>query len=623
MIDDAASPDCDCGFFFYGVGNHGGGPTKKNIESILEHREKYNTVQYTFSNTEDFFLEAGKKYDTLPIVKDDLQHHASGCYSAVSQIKDGVRRAEWSLFGAENFSMMAKMLIGKKLPSTEDFAAAWKNILFAHFHDAMGGCSAKSVYQDEDLYLKQTQAMAQRTVNNMLQTVSWNVDTSDVSRGIPILFFNPHSFPVTKLLTINKRIERLLDEDGNEVPTQIVRTEDSRCRRLPGDTVFVGTIPAFGYATWYYHADMPSDPGFTSYYYKDVVQEKTAFESEVRAGNWFVENENLRVEFNPRSGYITSMTDKKSGNAILAGEGAIPVVIDEYGYDTWAHHELRFDKEIARFTDAKLEVLEAGPVRAKLKVVSRYNDSVLTQYFTLHQGGKTLEVNAKIDWHEHNKMLKLRFQTACTEDPRAFYEIPFGVFERPADGEEEPGQSWIVVKSGENGVALLNDNKYSFSIDKNELNLSVVRSPYYIDHARGDQGDTESEFTDQGEHSFRYCVQPFTGGWSEITKEARSLNLEPTMIIENNHCGTLPTRLEGLVCDAENVIVSAWKRSEDGKGTILRAYEIDGKLTKACFSGPMLPSALEATFTPYSVQTYYLEDGAEEWKEVLLTEFDL
>lgn len=94
------------------------------------------------------------------------------------------------------------------------------------------------------------------------------------------------------------------------------------------------------------------------------------------------------------------------------------------------------------------------------------------------------------------------------------------------------------------------------------------------------------------------------------------------MIIENNHCGTLPTRMEGLICSAENVVESAWKRSENGRGTILRAYEIDGKLTKALLSGPMLPSALEATFTPYSVQTYYLEDGAEEWKEVLLTEFD-
>ena len=335
-----------------------------------------------------------------------------------------------------------------------------------------------------------------------------------------------------------------------------------------------------------------------------------------------LENKYLRVEFQKHTGYITSIFDKVSGKEQLSGLGAVPVVMDEYGFDTWAHFQTYWDKQVGQFMDAQITTLESGPIRARIKVVSRYNDSVLSQYFTLHQDSRQLEVEAKLDWHEKHKMLKLRFDTACTEDPHAFYEIPFGVFERPTNGEEEPGQSWIAVKQGGEGLALINDSKYSYSIKDASLNLTVCRSPYYIDHARGDQDDEESEYTDQGEQRFCYSVLPLAGlGWGDVTRAARLLNQPVTVIMENNHAGTLPTGLTGLNCDAGNVIVTAFKRSEDGSGTVLRAYETEGRETAATLSGAALPAPLTATWKPWSVQTYYLPDGGKEWKEVLLTEF--
>lgn len=620
QVDAQASPDCDSTFFFYGVGNHGGGPTKKNIESILELQKTHPELNLVFSNTEDFFDEMRKRYDQLPVVEDDLQHHASGCYSVVNSIKDGVRKAEWAMFSAENYNMLAKSLLGKSGASNEEFAKAWKNILFAHFHDAMGGCSAKAVYEDSDIFLKETRAMAQRTENNALQSIVWKIDTSDREKGIPIIVFNPHPFPIEPLVTVNNRIEVLYDSEGNEIPTQIVRSPDSRCRKRIGDTIFKAKIPALGYATYYFHARIPEEQ-FTPHYFPDAMT-KPAYESEVSAKSYTLENEHLKVTFEKHSGYISSMFHKKTGKELLNGKGAVPVVIDEYGYDTWAHGKKFWNKQIGQFSDAEFTILESGPVRAKIKVVSRYNDSTLTQYFTLHQGSENLEVSAKIDWNEQHKMLKLRFDTAYTEDPHAFYEIPYGVFERPADGEEEPGQSWIAVKQGSEGLALLNDNKYSFSILKNQMNLSVVRSPYYIDHGRGDQNDSESEFTDQGEHSFRYALMPFTGdGWSKVTQAARLWNQSETVITENNHPGFLPDRCEGLVSSEDNVIVSAFKRSEDGRGIVLRAYETDGKQTEVTFSGSLLPTPLTAVFKPFSINTYFLADGETEWEEVLITEF--
>ena len=633
-VDALASDDCDSAFLFFGVGNHGGGPTIENLKSIRQLKQQHPELNICISDTHDFFDDQRKRLEDIPLLDNDLQHHAAGCYSAVSAIKKGVRKTEFAITAAENYAMLARNVMDKTVPSAQDFSDAWKNILFAHFHDCMGGCSAKSVYDDADIFLKETQAFAQRTENNALQSLSWKIDTSDSSKGIPVMVFNPHPFATQPLVTIPKRIEQLYDDEGNEIPSQIVRSEDSRCRKKLGSTVFKAKLPALGWSTYWFRGAIPQQ-GFTPYYYPDTSvkpeYEKKAWVEALPSGNEYtrdrelvLENAYLRVEFQKHTGYITSIFDKTSGKEQLSGLGAVPVVMDEYGFDTWAHAQTYWNKQVGQFMDAEIVTLENGPVRATIKVTSRYNDSVLHQYFSLHQDSRQLEVEAKLDWHEQHKMLKLRFDSAFTEDPHAFYEIPFGVFERPANGEEEPGQSWIAVKQGGEGLALINDSKYSYSILGGSLNLSVCRSPYYIDHARGDQDDPESDFTDQGEQTFRYGVLPLEGiGWGEVTRAARELNQSVTVIMENNHAGTLPTRLAGLGCDKANVIVTAFKRSEDGCGTVLRAYETEGKETAATFTGAALPAPLTAVWKPWSVQTYYLADGEARWKEVLLTEFDL
>ena len=633
-VDELASDDCDSALLFFGVGNHGGGPTIENLKSIRKLKELHPELNIRISDTIDFFDDQRQRYEEIPVLENDLQHHAAGCYSAVSAIKQGVRKAEWAMFAAENYAMLAKGVMDKKIPTTNDFSNAWKNILFAHFHDSLGGCSAKSVYEDEDIFLKETLAFAQRTENNALQSITWRIGTGDSAKGIPVMVFNPHPFPIETLVTIPKRIERLYDDNGTEIPSQIVSSEDSRCRKKLGDTVFTAKVPALGWATYWFRGAIPQQ-GFTPYYYPDTSvkpeYEPKAWVEALPSGSEYVrdrelvlENEFLRVEFQKHTGYITSIFDKTSGKEQLSGLGAVPVVMDEYGFDTWAHAQTYWDKQVGQFMDAEVSTLERGPIRARIKVVSRYGKSTLAQYFTLSAGSRQLEVQAKLDWHEQHKMLKLRYDSAFTEDPHAFYEIPFGVFQRPANGEEEPGQSWIAVKQGEEGLALMNDSKYSYSILGGSLNLSVCRSPYYIDHARGDQDDPESEFTDQGEQTFAYAVLPLAGkGWGEVTQRARLLNQGVTVIMENNHRGDLPTVCTGLDCSAENVIVTAFKRSEDGRGTILRAYETEGRETAATLSGAALPAPLTALWKPFSIQTYYLADGESQWKEVLLTEFDM
>ena len=131
---------------FYGVGNHGGGPTKENIESIRRLNDDESFPELVFSTPNQYFAEMERLEVPLPVVHDDLQHHASGCYAAHSGIKQWNRQAENKLSSAEKWSALAERLLGQPYP--HDYGTAWKNVLFNQFHDILAGTSLESAYED-------------------------------------------------------------------------------------------------------------------------------------------------------------------------------------------------------------------------------------------------------------------------------------------------------------------------------------------------------------------------------------------------------------------------------------------------------------------------------------------
>jgi alpha-mannosidase len=92
---------------YYGVGNHGGGPTIRNIELIKEYNAKPDAkYELIMADPSDFFKAYGETYD-MPVLKEELQHHASGCYAAVSEIKKVLRKGETKMTAAERLSLLA------------------------------------------------------------------------------------------------------------------------------------------------------------------------------------------------------------------------------------------------------------------------------------------------------------------------------------------------------------------------------------------------------------------------------------------------------------------------------------------------------------------------------------
>ena len=153
---------------FYGVGNHGGGPTIANLNELLRLRAEPGLPELVFSSLEAFFENVAGK--SLPVVTGDLQHHASGCYAAHSGIKRWVRESENALLGAEKLSALAFWQAG--LPYPQDFECAWKGLLFNQFHDILAGTSLEMAYTAARSQLGESLSIAARARVYAMQAIA-------------------------------------------------------------------------------------------------------------------------------------------------------------------------------------------------------------------------------------------------------------------------------------------------------------------------------------------------------------------------------------------------------------------------------------------------------------------
>ena len=604
---------------FYGVGNHGGGPTIRALKQLKGYIA--GDKDAAFSTVGEYLKNAKSEglTDKIPTVKTDLQHHAIGCYSSMSAVKAANRRAENRLAAAEKLNVLSNRIAG-----TPDFSdkikKGWLKVAFNQFHDIITGCCIKSAYENALDSFSYACACADDVTELSLHRISWQIKTTRFldkkparkdgwilwgkeGEGAPIVVFNPHSFPISVPVRIGGLpLSGVFDRDAVPVPFQVIKGQYNN-RGEGSDTLFIAEVPALGYTVYYV--------------FKNAEVEKADFKNRLKTEDFAMENSLVRLEFDKRTGAVKSFFDKEEMKELCGGEFAAALVADDYDSDTWAHDKTKLDKFIGRFTDAEVKVLESGPVRAVTRVTSHYGKSVLVQDFCMYPGKREIEVSCKLDFNEHTKIVKLKFDTAA-ENTKAIYSMPFGFLKKECTGNEEPSQKWMAITDGDGyGLAVVNDSKYSFSADGGSARMAIARTAAFADHY-GDPTARE-DYMDCGVQYFKYGISPYSAEKTDrIVKFAEVLNQPPYVIMETHHDGKLENRFEGIRVSAENVSVSALKRSEDNKGYILRFYETCGKKTAVKIEIPFLNAEISAEMQPQQVLTYHISDDG---KTVAKTDF--
>jgi len=115
----------------WGVGNHGGGPSRIDLAEIAE--LKIEGAELFHSTPENLFADA--LFDS--VIEQSLVTSNPGCYSSMAKIKQAYRKCENIFYSTEK--MMASLLVSGVKINTDDFDSAEKKMLLASFHDILPG----------------------------------------------------------------------------------------------------------------------------------------------------------------------------------------------------------------------------------------------------------------------------------------------------------------------------------------------------------------------------------------------------------------------------------------------------------------------------------------------------
>ncbi len=560
----------------YGVGDHGGGPTRVMLDNADQLRAP-NAVfpKLEFSFARDFFADMEKKMPTMQVPTWDGELYFAyhrGVFTTQAETKRRIRRSEENMLNAEKFASLA-LLYGRSYP-TSDMQLAWKNLLFDHFHDIMPGSGIAVNYLDAERNLEDVDRIAHMATMGSLREIAAHVDTK--GEGEAIMLFNSLSWPRTDVVELETQLPspadqvQVVDAAGKPVDTQLVSMDkDTHRARL----LVEAHTPSLGYETYFVRA----------------ASKPAATHSALKASADTLENENLRVKIDPQTGCMTSLFDKRTNTEALA-----PAETDTGGpktsicgnllqtfvdkpkqWDAW-NIDADFEDKHWDLTKAdEVKLVESGPLRAVIRIKNHFQNSTFVQDVTLYASASRVDVKMHADWHEKHILLKVAFPVSALSD-KATYEIPYGSVQRPTTRNtpaekaqfEVPAERWADISDGKHGLSLLNDSKYGYDAKGNVLRLSLLRSPEWPDpHA------------DEGEHDFTYSVYPHAGDWKAALtiRQGYQLNYKLLSLPVEKHEGALPPMHSFVRTDSENVIVTAAKKAEDDDALVVRFYEWAGK----------------------------------------------
>jgi alpha-mannosidase len=560
----------------YGVGDHGGGPTRVMLDNADQLRAPdtvYPKLKFSFAS--DFFADLEKKLRTVAVPTWDgelyFQYHR-GVFTTQAETKRRIRQAEQNVLNAEKFASLA-LLYGRSYPQDE-MELTWKNLLFDHFHDIMPGSGIAVNYLDAKRNLENVDRAASQVTRGSLGEIAAHVNTQQ--EGVPVLLFNSMSWPRTDVTEVEAQLPAaahqiaVVDASGKAAETQLLSLDPETHR---AHFLLLAHTPSLGYATYFVRASAGAPP----------------VHSRLKASADSLENEFVRLKIDPQSGCMTSLLDKRSGTESLA-----PAETDTGGprnstcgnllqtfvdkpkqWDAW-NIDADFEKQNWDLDKAdEVKLVESGPLRAVIRIKNHFQNSTFVRDVMVYAGVPRVDVKMQAEWQEKHILLKVAFPLSAHND-KATFEIPFGSVERPTTRNtpaeqaqfEVPAQRWADISDATHGFSLLNDCKYGYDAKGNVLRLSLLRSPEWPDpHA------------DEGHHEFTYSLYPHGGGWKEAMTIRRGYELNYTLIAlpVEKHSGILPATHSFVQVQPDNIIVSAMKKAEDEDALVVRFYEWAGK----------------------------------------------
>ncbi len=471
---------------FVGLGDHGGGPTERQIAWCQANADAIEGCKLVFSTPSRFFKAVASKLETLPLVTGELQHHAVGCYTVHRAVKTAVRTSERMLRQAEN------AIEKDPRPDHGDrrrLAEAWQRVCTHQFHDTLGGTCIPSAYPAVDAQLGQARAVADEIVHHAVRRMAVELGDDEQQR---IVFFNATDLHFDGYTGFEPWLDwrsqspnlTLTDEKGKRVPAQTIEGEAVLPPQWRPQLLLRLKVPPASLRVL--RLGSPDGPQTLSPPAVRASEDRIANES----GTW--------ADVRGRMGWPDS-------NDL---EARLELLDDPT--DTWSHGIDRYQEgpgAVAVWESAV--IVDKGPLMASFIRKGAIGDSLLWAETRVYADWPSVDVLLRIHWRARRQVLKLVLPFGDPAEDRTD-GIPGHHLRRPLDGCERPLREWSLLEfGGGRRIGVVCPDVYAMDATPQRARLTLLRSPLLAHHEPGSPDSLRGQVADQGIHELRLR---FVGG---------------------------------------------------------------------------------------------------------------
>jgi len=614
----------------WGVGNHGGGPSRKDLRDLAQLRTEQSDADISHSTPEKYFNAIRERSAKLPVHSRDLNPWAVGCYTSMVRIKQKHRLLENEFYAAEKMCTAVFAQGRMAYPKTE-LDAALSDLATAEFHDILPGSSVETA---ED--------MALRLLGHGLENVS-RVKTRAffaLAKGqpaaregdIPVLVYNPHPFAVKTIVECEFNLQdfnwdgpftdmQVFSADA-QLPTQVEK-EVSNLNLDWRKRVAFSAILAPSQMNRF---DCRARPMPLNREFRSITED------------FIFKTADLEVRINARTGLL-DIYRIKGVDYVRADSCSLLVLHDNP--DPWGMREKSYRNllgafsllppaENQRFSGvcnpslASVRIIEDGEVRTVVEAVLGYCDSRAVVRYKIPRQGSEIEIELRVLWNGKDRMLKMSIPTP---DVSASYlgQVAYGVEELPCNGNEAAAQKWtaVVSDSSKSALTIINDGIYGSDFCNGEARLSLLRSPAYSAHPLKNRpilpDDRYSPRIDQGERFYRFWLNGGTGTERLAVVDRESLvHNEKPMALSFFPVGDGRIVQEFLTLSDDVIQLSALKKTEVNDDILVRLFNPTD--TERRTHVRLLTLNKEVRLLPFEIRSFRVVRSNDGWIEVNLVE---
>ena len=480
-----------------GVGDHGGGPTRANINMVhqLDKTPGYPAVKFTTAG--DFFGKLSKEMNGRPTHYGEMQFIFEGCYSNVSDIKSGNRNCENSLFSNEFFNTL-RWLNGDTYPA-EELRDLWTTVTFNQFHDILPGSAINEA--NKEAVARYTEVLRKSTElrdNAFLKMADEVKFQTDLGQPVVAYYLQPygkktiveatvysHQEPISikvaswganyygKNFTAvdkgNTDASKAKNENENFLAPDYAKKEiksngnvasvlvrDGSGKTYPAQIVFSKpTPPGFTSKVQFIVENMPVG-GYKTFYID--VTKPGEFKNQIPFADNTFDTDFFTVKFDMKTGDIVSLFDKRTKKEFVKEGGQLNTLEmsledKKGGMKSWTINKIVGREKVTKV--AAVKIVENGPVRACVETVKTWGKSRFIARTYIYRSYPRIDYDMEVHWLEtgsdstDSPMLRALFPISM-DNSKFYSQVPFDVVERPVDGKINGKDAPLTLKSQSN-----------------------------------------------------------------------------------------------------------------------------------------------------------------------------